>query len=164
MRVGGRHGWSQTLKVFISYRRSDAQTESQSIYREISREFGPENVFYDVDSIPLGVNFKTYLENAVTECGLMLVIIGKSWIDARDDEGARRLEDPTDFVRIEVESALKQGLRVVPVLVNGAQMPKPGLLPESMQDLAFQNAAEIVWGRDLDNHLNRLIKAVTAFV
>lgn len=150
------------MKVFISYRRDDSQVESTSIYRELSREIGEENIFFDVDNIPVGVNFKTYLQNAVTECGLMLVIIGKDWADARDQDGERRLEDPRDFVRIELESALTQGLTIVPVLVRGAKMPKAAALPEPLKDFVFLNAAEIAWGRDFDSHIKRLLRDINS--
>lgn len=148
------------VKVFISYRRDDSQVESTSIYRELSRAFGEKNVFFDVDNIPVGVNFKAYLEDAVTECGLMLVIIGKHWANLEDDAGQPRLEDPRDFVRIEIESALAQGLTVVPLLVNGAKMPKASQLPRSLQDIVYLNAAELSWGRDFDGHIQRLLRDI----
>ena len=147
------------MKVFISYRRDDSQVESQSIYHDLVREIGEENVFFDVDNIPFGVNFKTYLEEMVSECGLMLAMIGHNWADARDEDGNRRLDDPRDFVRIELESAVAQGLQIIPVLLRGAKMPASSALPATLHDFTYLNAATINWGPDYKNHRDRLFRA-----
>lgn len=148
------------MRVFISYRRDDSQAATQWIYRELKASLGPDQIFFDFDTIPFGVNFKTFLQESVSSCGIMLAVIGRGWVDARNAEGERRLEDPADLVRIEIESALAQNLRVVPVLIDGASMPKATDLPPEMQDLIFQNGLEIDFARDLDAHLQRLVQVV----
>lgn len=150
------------VRVFISYRRDDSRAATVWIYRALANELGADQIFYDLDTIPIGVNFKTYIENAVSSCGIMLVIIGKTWTNATGEDGERRLDDPGDFVRIEVESGLEQELRMIPVLIDGAAMPKARDLPPKMQDLVYRNGLEIDFARDLDAHLDRLLRAVVS--
>src|SRR5262245_28003345 len=97
----------------------------------------------DVDSIAPGLDFVRVLEEQVGQCDALLAVIGKGWIDARDDKGARRLDNPEDFVRIEIESALKQDKRVIPVLVGDTRMPRPEELPEAIRALARRNAVRL---------------------
>jgi len=78
-------------------------------------------------------------EEGVTKCGVLLVVIGREWVDAKDEHGVRRLNDPSDFVRIETASALKRDIPVIPVLVRGAQMPTPEQLPDDLKELAYRN-------------------------
>jgi formylglycine-generating enzyme required for sulfatase activity len=145
-------------KVFISYRRSDSQDVTGRIYDHLERRFGAENVFFDVDSIPLGVDFREHLDEAVGRCDVLLAVIGDSWLESRD--GERRLDDARDFVRIEIESALRRGIPVIPVLVGRAAMPAEQELPESLKPLAFRNAAEVRSGRDFGDHVARLIRGI----
>ena len=93
-------------------------------------------MFKDVDSIPFGVDFRNYLDEQVGMCDVFLAVIGRDWIGKR--RGKSRLEDPKDYVRIEIESALRRGIPVVPVLVRGASIPTAARLPVSMQDLAYR--------------------------
>ena len=111
------------MKIFISYRRDDSQIASQSIYEALVKEIGFDQVFFDIDDIPYGVNFKTHLDRVVSECGIMLVMIGPDWSNATDAKGQRRLDDPTDFVRIEVESAIERGLTVIRFFLKGRVCP-----------------------------------------
>jgi hypothetical protein len=143
-------------KIFISYRRQDSEDAAGRLKEKLSDRFGAHNVFFDVDSIPVGVNFRTYLDNAVSQCDVLLAIIGRDWLEAKDEDGERRLDDPADFVRIEIESALRRGITVVPVLVRRAEMPKARELPESLSEIAFQNGATIGGGRDHNHHVARL--------
>jgi hypothetical protein len=101
----------------------------------LQEAFQPEQLFMDVDSIAPGLDFIRVLEEQVGQCDALLAVIGKGWIDARDDTGARRLDNPEDFVRIESESALKQDKRVIPVLVGDTHMPRPEELPEAIRRL-----------------------------
>ena len=148
------------MKIFISYRRDDSQIASQSIYEALVKEIGFDQVFFDIDDIPYGVNFKTHLDRVVSECGIMLVMIGPDWSNATDAKGQRRLDDPTDFVRIEVESAIERGLTVIPVLLKGARMPSADELPDSLKEFTFLNAAVVEWGADLRAHRERLFKVI----
>jgi streptogramin lyase len=116
-------------KVFISYRRTDTTTFSGRIYDRLVLRFGKKNVFKDVDDIPPGVNFGTYIQAALRQCAVALIIIGHQWLDTSATDGERRLEHPNDWVRLEVETALSLGLTVIPVLVDGARMPNEDALP-----------------------------------
>ena len=114
-----------TPKVFISYRREDCQGTAGHLHEKLEGHFGSENVFFDVDSIPIGRNFVEYLDEQVSRCDVLLAVIGKRWLEAKDENGAYRLQDENDFVRIEVTSALKRdNIRVVPVLVEGQRFRK----------------------------------------
>jgi serine/threonine-protein kinase len=123
------------------------------------REVGADGVFMDVDSLEPGVDFRERITSAVGECDMLLVLIGKQWLDSRS-----RLDDPEDFVRVEIETALARGIRVIPVLVNGAEMPRPDDLPESLRTVAGRHALELSnsrWRHDVDR-LVRTIEAIRA--
>ncbi len=104
-------------------------------------------MFIDVDHIPPGEDFVRVLEAQVAQCDVLLAVIGKGWLDAADGGGHRRLDDPNDFVRIEIESALKLGKRVIPVLVNDAHMPRADQTPEAIRPLATRNAVRLTHER-----------------
>ena len=97
------------MRIFISYRRADSQAITDRIYEHFSREFGSKSVFQDVEDIPPGVDFRAFLNESVGACDVLLVIIGPQWATITDEQGRRRLDDPNDFVRIEVESGLGSG-------------------------------------------------------
>ena len=115
--------------IFISYRRSDNPDAVGRIYDRLVSEFGKARVFKDVDSIPLGQDFRSHLNDMVGGCAAVLAIIGPKWTDIRNEAGQKRLEDPDDFVRIELEAALARNVPVVPVLVGHAAMPGPVSCP-----------------------------------
>ncbi len=115
--------------IFISYRRSDSPDATGRIYDRLVTEFGKAQVFKDVDSIPLGRDFRGHLNDIVGNCGVMLAIVGPRWTEARNPAGQRRLEDPDDFVRLELETALARDIPVVPVLVGHAPLPVGSDLP-----------------------------------
>jgi hypothetical protein len=118
---------SEAKEIFMSYRRDDSADVAGRIYDRLADKFGRDNVFKDVDSIPLGVNFKTHIEAVVQQCVVELVVIGQDWLDIMDAEGNRRLDDPRDFVRLEIESALARNIPIIPLLVMGhrCQVRKP---------------------------------------
>src|SRR5215468_7288849 len=110
--------------IFISYRRSDNITMTGRIHDRLCSEFGDQTVFKDTEDIPAGADFRIALDQALGESAVVLVIIGQKWLTAADEDGKRRLEDPEDFVRVEVETALaRPGTLVVPVLIDGTFMP-----------------------------------------
>lgn len=147
-------------RIFISYRRDDTGYIAGMLAERLEEVFGKEAVFIDVDAIPLGVDFREYLNQAVAKSDLMLALIGDDWLNVKNTQGSRRLDDPADFVRIEIEAALKQKIPVIPVLLAQANMPLESELPPSLQSLAFRNAAEIRSGRDLNHHIEQLIKGL----
>ena len=147
-------------QIFLSYRRSDSGYAAPILSEKLQQHFGENSVFFDVDTIPLGVDFREYIGSAVGQCDVLLAIIGDQWVRAVDAQGNRRLDDPSDFVRIEIESALKRNIPVIPVLVDEAQMPAADDLPPSIQSIVFRNATELRAGRDLRQHIELLIEGL----
>ena len=150
---------SQEL-IFISYRRSDSLAATGRVYDHVVKSFGENNVFRDTNSIYPGVNFDHRLKHALSVCHVTIVIIGSTWLTATAEDGSRRLDDPDDYVRTEVESSLNRGTEIIPVLLDGTKMPKPSDLPATMRKLAFQNAAFIEQGHLFEQHMKRLIEAI----
>ncbi|MEM6839720.1 MAG: toll/interleukin-1 receptor domain-containing protein [Cyanobacteria bacterium P01_C01_bin.120] len=111
-------------KIFISYRRSDSEDVAGRIYDRLINHFGKGNVFKDVDDIPFGVDFRDYLNASLDQCQIVLAVIGKTWLTATDDSGRRRLDNPADWVRLELEESLRRrDVLVVPLLVRRASLP-----------------------------------------
>jgi TonB family protein len=133
--------------IFVSYRRSDSQGEAGRLFDDLVNHFGEDTVFMDVAAIEAGRDFRKAIEEGVTKCGVLLVMIGLEWLDAKDERGARRLNDPLDFVRIETASALKRDIPVIPVLVRGAKMPSAEQLPDELKELAYRNCIELTHAR-----------------
>jgi len=134
-------------KIFINYRRGDDPQAAGRLFDRLHDVFEPHQLFLDVDNIAPGLDFVRVLDERVAECDVVLAVIGKNWIDARDETGARRLDDPDDFVRIEITAALTQDKRVIPVLVGDAQMPRAMDLPEALRPLARRNAVRLTHER-----------------
>jgi hypothetical protein len=131
---------SQGKSVFISYRRGDTPGVAGRLYDRLCDRFGESRVFMDVDSIELGLDFIDALQRAVSTCEALLVMIGPNWLDSRDESGRQRLEDPDDYVRVEVETGLRRDIRVIPILVADARMPAASDLPESLRPLSRRQA------------------------
>lgn len=127
------------VSVFLSYRRADAPYAAGRLSDRLGERF---ELFMDIDIAP-GLHFGHALTEAVSSCDVMLVLIGQSWLDARAEDGARRLEDPRDWVVQEIEAALARDVTVIPVLVDGARMPTPDQLPESLSSLGFRQAISL---------------------
>jgi hypothetical protein len=120
-------------KIFINYRREDSIAVAGRLHDRLAAMFGRDNLFMDVDNIPIGINFEEYLNNQVAQCDAMLSVIGPNWLDAKDDTNQRRLDKPDDFVAIEIAAALARNILVIPVLVDGTHMPKASELPASLK-------------------------------
>ena len=133
--------------VFISYRRDDSGGFAGRIYDRLASRLGRENVFFDVDTIPPGRDFVDVLSERVGKCDALLAVIGKHWVSSADSENHRRLDDPQDFVRIEIEAALSRNVPVIPVLVDGAAMPHANDLPDSLTKLIRRQAVEVSHAR-----------------
>jgi len=148
-----------STKIFISYRREDSADVTGRIYDRLVQRFGSDAVFKDVDSIPLGTDFRKHLESVIGECSVVLVVVGDDWLMNDPKTGERRLDNPKDFVRAEVEWAIQRGVPVIPLLVEGMSMPPPESLPEGpLREFAYRNGTVI--GRDPDFHpqVSRLIE------
>jgi hypothetical protein len=145
--------------VFISYRRQTAAGEARALFNDLVMRLGKGSVFMDVDSIALGRDFRRELEKTLASCDLMLVLIDREWTDIKDEAGRTRLNNPADFVRLEIETALRRDIIVTPVLVNGAHMPDAEQLPAEIKDLAYRNAFELShnrWESDVEEMIKRL--------
>lgn len=129
--------------LFISYRRTDSAGYSGRVHDRLQREFGDNLLFMDVDSIPLGTNFVKMLGEEVAKCDVLLAVIGPGWLEAHDEKGNRRLDNPDDFVRIEIGTALKRGIPVVPILLEGTQVPKADQLPDDLKELTLRNGLDV---------------------
>jgi uncharacterized membrane protein YhaH (DUF805 family) len=152
-----------TGRIFINYRRGDDQAAAGRLYDRLLQHFDREQLFMDVDAIEPGVDFVKSLDEQVAACIAFIAVIGPRWLNARNHDGSPRLDNPTDYVRVEIESALKRDIRVIPVLVDGASMPQPSDLPPSLQALARRNAVEIAHHRfaaDCDDLARRIKRAL----
>jgi serine/threonine protein kinase len=145
-------------KVFICYRRTDCSGHAGRLYDQLCERFGERQVFMDIDAIKPGEDFVRVLTEAINSSNVFLAVIGKRWL--RDAEGAAsRLEDPDDFVRFEIASALRTGILIVPVLMERASMPSAEHLPEELKDFSRRNAIEVSNSR-FRNDVKRLIEVI----
>lgn len=145
--------------IFLSYRRGDTQWAARGIYDRLVGRYGRQNVFRDLDAIPPGARFRDYVEKKISESDVLILLMGKTWASYADETGRRRLEQPRDPVRLELETALRLGLPIIPVRVEGALMPTERDLVPSIVDLLEFNAAEVTdsrWEYDVD----RLLRAI----
>jgi TIR domain len=123
-------------KIYVCYRRTDSPATSRAIYEALVKAFGQRNVFLDVDSVGPGADFRESVATAIAACAVFLLVIGPHWLDATSITGQRRVDDPSDLIRTEVELALTSGKIIVPVLVDGGMVPSRSDLPASMSQLA----------------------------
>jgi len=126
--------------VFISYRRQDTIHSAGRLYDRLADRLGDDQVFMDVARIGVGIDFAEAITQAVSACQVLLAVIGPAWLTATDEQGRRRLDDPKDFVRLEIQAALDRDIRVIPILVSGAKMPRADQLPRRLAKLARRNA------------------------
>ncbi|HYG79703.1 MAG TPA: toll/interleukin-1 receptor domain-containing protein [Pyrinomonadaceae bacterium] len=144
--------------IFLNYRRDDTAGHAGRIFDRLNQRF-PGRVFRDVTGIAYGLDFVEEIERKLASCQVLIVLIGKYWLTLTDEDGRRRLDDENDFVRLEVAAGLRRNIRVIPVLVNGARMPRAAELPEDLRPLAKRNALEVT-EPDFDNDAARLIHAL----
>jgi len=153
-------------KVFLSYRRTDTEPYAHLIFESLVRTFDRGNVFMDLDSIPPGVDFVSYIDSFLESCHVVLVLIGPAWLTVTGADGRRRLDDEQDRVRLEVAAALRRDIRVVPVLLGNAGMPTVEQLPLELGSLAARNAEFIASGRrlreEIDDFSRLLAETVTS--
>lgn len=130
-------------RIFISYRRADAAGDAGRLSDHVQKRFGADRVFLDIDTIEPGTDFVKVLHQSLEETAVMLVVIGPRWTSVQADDGSRRIDAADDFVRMEVEAALRRDIPVVPVLVQGATVPRPEDLPPSLAGLSKRQAAAL---------------------
>lgn len=144
--------------IFICYRRDDASGHAGRLYDRLSGHFGEDQIFMDIELEP-GYDFVEAIENAVGSCEVFIAVIGRHWLSCTDERGEQRIRNPEDFVRLEIAAALERNIRVIPVLVHNAAMPRSTDLPDALAKLARRNAIEISdtrWRADTE----RLIKVL----
>jgi hypothetical protein len=129
--------------IFISYRRDDSEGQAGRLFEGLKGRFGQDRVFIDVAGIEPGRDFRRVIDEHVGSCDVLLALIGRNWLHATDKDGRRRLDNPEDFVRLELAAALRRDIAVIPVLVQGAAMPSKDELPPDLQALAWRNAVEL---------------------
>ena len=130
-------------RIFISYRRDDTRGYARSLYGTLTQYFSKDKIFMDIDTIEYGVDFAEQINRAVGSCDALVAIIGKQWLVTEDATGKRRIDNRDDFVRLEIETALKRNVRVIPCLVDGAEMPQSELLPKSLKKLVRLQALKV---------------------
>ena len=145
--------------IAISYRRQDSSPVAGRLYDRLQAEFGKGSVFMDFDSIPYGVDFREHIKQTLQRAKVIVAIIGPEWTGGKELAN-RRIDDPTDFVRLEVASALESGIPIIPVLINNTPMPEAKNLPPELEGLAFRNGLALDTGIDFHHHADRLIAGI----
>ena len=142
--------------IFLSYRRTDVPDAVGRVYDNLRTTFRRHEVFKDVDSVPVASDFRIVINRALKDCRIVLVAIGPNWLDAKDKNGNRRLDDPNDYVRMELESALERRVPMIPILLSGATVPPAEALPETLRPLAFLQALPVRGDPDFATDISRL--------
>jgi hypothetical protein len=154
---------SDTKAVFISYRRDAGAGYAGRIADTLVEHFGEDKVFRDIDSLEPGLDFAEAIERAIESSEVLIAVIGKNWLTATDAAGQKRLENPDDYVRTEIATALKRNIRVIPLLIQGAAMPSARELPDDLAPLSRRNAFEIhdsSWRDDIRRLVTALERAI----
>ena len=147
-------------QIFISYRRNDSSAWAGRLSDGLTSHFDSNQIFMDVDTIEPGSDFVEAIEKSVGSCDVLIAVIGKHWLTSSDEKRRRRIDNPDDFVRLEIATALKHDIRVIPVLVDGASMPRLRDLPDNLKLLANRNALKVTQDR-FRSDSERLIGAVS---
>jgi hypothetical protein len=151
-------------KIFVSYRREDSIDVAGRIYDWLAARLPEDNVFIDVDSILAGADFRESLDKTLDQTGVVLAVIGRRWLEITDSSGGRRLDNPEDFVRIEIETAMQRKVPVMPILVQGAEMPSAQQLPESLAPFAYRQALHVRPNPDFNTDMGRVARALESYV
>jgi hypothetical protein len=153
-------GPKQVVKsIFISYRRKDNPDITGRIYDALIAQFGKNAVFKDVDAMPIGFDFRDHIREQLSRCAVLIAVIGKNWNPAAAS-GERRLNDQRDHLRIEIETALERHIPVIPVFVDGVEMPSEKELPPSLAQLAYHHGIEVRPDPDFHNDADRLARGI----
>ena len=160
--LGPKYRYVMSL-VFLSYRRADTQDFAGRVYDKICSRYRPHDVFFDVNAIPFGVDFREYIEQEIEKAKVVIALLGSKWLGG-DDAHNRMLEDIADYVRIEIEIALRQDKPVIPLLVGEAEMPRAEEIPESIHDFLYLNACTIDSGPNFHATMERLLDRIDLLV
>src|SRR5262245_22489652 len=144
-------------QIFISYRRDDEPGTTGRIYDRLGKEFGKKVIFKDVNSIPAGEDVKPYIISAINKCKIVLVIIGEQWIKIKDEKGVPRIQAPDDYVRMEIEEAIRRKKLIIPLLINNTKMPREDKIPDSIKGLVSKNGVKIGHDPNFDFDIGNLI-------
>jgi len=129
--------------IFINYRKDDSNWNALALYNELQKYFDKSRLFKDFNAIQPGDDFVLSIEQALSKCDVLLVVIGRQWLQVRNSNNIRRLDDPDDYVRIEIATALERGIQVIPVLFDNTPIPAPQQLPDNLKALSRRQAIEI---------------------
>ena len=151
-------------KIAISYRRADSEAMTGRIFDRLIAHYGKEAIFRDIDDIPPGIDFRLHINQTLLKTQILLVIVGPQWFGVASNGGANRIHEESDPVRVEVETALRRRVPLIPVLIDATRMPSAEQLPPGLKDFAFRNAVKIDIGRDFDHHMDRLIRSMDAIL
>jgi hypothetical protein len=146
-------------RIFLSYRREDTGGYAGRLFDRLSTHFGRSSVFMDIDTIEPGLDFVQVIEEAVGSCDVLLALIGRQWLIVTDSLSQRRLDNPEDYVRLEISTALKRNIRVIPVIVQGTVPPRSVDLPDDLKLLSRRNALEVS-DTHFHNDVDRLIEVL----
>jgi FHA domain/TIR domain len=154
-------------KIFISYRRLDSEQVAGRMFDRLSAVYGPNNIFFDTEAIPGAVDFRTRVQSAVQQSAVVLVVIGNEWFAPltkfRLFDFFHPKRKTEDFVQGEIEAAIQWRVPIVPLLVNGAAMPKPQSLPASVRDIAYLNAIGVRSGRDFHDDMSAVVDVINQY-
>jgi WD domain, G-beta repeat/TIR domain len=150
-------------KITISYRRADSEAITGRIFDRLIAHFGKETIFRDIEDIPPGIDFRHHINETLLKTNILLAIIGPRWLGAARGS-LERIHEESDPVRVEVETALRRRVPIIPVLIGKTRMPSSDQLPPSLKDFAFRNAVNVDTGRDFDHHMDRLIRSMDAIL
>jgi len=150
-------------KIAISYRRADSEAMTGRIFDRLASYYGREVIFRDIDSIPPGIDFRVHINEMLRQTSVLLAVVGPEWLGAKGG-GVERIQQESDAVRVEIETALRRRTPLLPILIGNTTMPSSEQLPPSLKDFAFRNALRVDTGQDFDYHMDRLIRAIDAIL
>src|SRR5215813_9175679 len=151
-------------QIFISYRGEDDPGITGRIYDRLVQKFGKKAIFKDVDSLPLGETFETHINSAISQCKIVLVIMGPRWIGIKDEKGISRIQAPYDYVRMEIEEAIRQNKPIIPLLINNTKMPRETDVPASIKELIYQSGMDIGYDPNFHFDIDYLIRKLKKYL
>jgi WD40 repeat protein len=149
--------------ISISYRRADSEAMTGRIFDRLAAHYGREAIFRDIDNIPPGIDFRVHINDMLRKTNILLSVIGPNWLGARSGT-SDRIQEESDAVRVEIETALRRRTPLIPILIGMTVMPSTDQLPPSLKDFAFRNAVRVDTGQDFDYHMDRLIRSIDAIL